>query len=107
LLGNILHVLRKKATTLKKNLRNLKDKKQVVPQNDRNSNYNQNQGIHHIYILPRFLWETASAINRRAWPSTAKGKDGAAATPTTIPCNLDSMLLMARCNEKAQRFSTN
>lgn len=45
----------------------------------------QNQGIHHIYIFPRFLRETASEIRRRACPSTARGKEGAAPTPTTTP----------------------
>lgn len=55
----------------------------------------QNQGIHHMYILPRFLRETASAISLRAWPSTASGNDGAAPTPTTTPCNLAAILLIA------------
>lgn len=58
----------------------------------------QNQGIHHTYIFPRFLCETASAIKRRACPSTARGREGAAPTPTTTPCSRASILLMARCN---------
>lgn len=57
----------------------------------------QNQGIHHIYIFPRFLCDTASAISRLACPSTAKGRDGAAPTPTTTPSSLALILLIALC----------
>uniref|UniRef100_A0A0A9F685 Uncharacterized protein n=1 Tax=Arundo donax TaxID=35708 RepID=A0A0A9F685_ARUDO len=50
-----------------------------------------------MYILPRLLRETASAIRRRAWPSTESGSDGLALTPTTTPWSLPLMLVIALC----------
>lgn len=37
-------------------------------------------------------------MRRRACPSTARGKEGAAPTPTTTPCRRAFMLLIALCN---------